>query len=284
MLFLLRAGPAATQAPQSNTFEFGSHLIPHPDKADRGGEDALHASSSLLAVADGVGGWATQNVNPALFARHLCREAGLLAERQPEQYLEDPRSLMRDAWQTNQHPGSSTFVLVTLAPRLPKVTAANLGDSGYMVFGRNPSADGVQYALKFVSEAQVHGFNFPYQLARKSSKVQGSTPSDANVQAHEVAHEDIVVVVSDGVSDNLSPEQVEAQINRFLLAFPFDAQRLAQLLAEEAFKLSLDETYESPFAKEARAQGLSFVGGKSDDISVALGRVRLAGAEAETEL
>lgn len=33
-------------------------MIPHPEKAHKGGEDAYFADKLLLAVADGVGGWA----------------------------------------------------------------------------------------------------------------------------------------------------------------------------------------------------------------------------------
>jgi protein phosphatase PTC7 len=33
-------------------------MIPHPDKVSKGGEDALYANDNILAVADGVGGWA----------------------------------------------------------------------------------------------------------------------------------------------------------------------------------------------------------------------------------
>lgn len=38
-------------------FKQQASLIPHPEKAHRGGEDAYFASHELLIVADGVGGW-----------------------------------------------------------------------------------------------------------------------------------------------------------------------------------------------------------------------------------
>ena len=41
-------------------------------KAHRGGEDAWICSDSLVAVADGVGGWNKKGVNPGIFARELC--------------------------------------------------------------------------------------------------------------------------------------------------------------------------------------------------------------------
>lgn len=38
-------------------FRHGNWMIPHPEKKDKGGEDAWMAREDLLAVADGVGGW-----------------------------------------------------------------------------------------------------------------------------------------------------------------------------------------------------------------------------------
>jgi hypothetical protein len=32
-------------------------MIPHPDKKDSGGEDAVFISKNILAIADGVSGW-----------------------------------------------------------------------------------------------------------------------------------------------------------------------------------------------------------------------------------
>ncbi|XP_020595042.1 probable protein phosphatase 2C 1 isoform X2 [Phalaenopsis equestris] len=60
------------------SFTVGTHLIPHPAKAHTGGEDAFFVSRSnggVLAIADGVSGWAERGVNPALFSRELMANA-----------------------------------------------------------------------------------------------------------------------------------------------------------------------------------------------------------------
>ena len=49
-------------------------MIPHPEKAYKGGEDALYANNEILSVADGVGGWADQGIDPANFSRKLCEK------------------------------------------------------------------------------------------------------------------------------------------------------------------------------------------------------------------
>ena len=53
-------------------FNFGSYMIPHPDKKDKGGEDAFYADDRVLSVADGVGGWVEVGVDPANYSRKLC--------------------------------------------------------------------------------------------------------------------------------------------------------------------------------------------------------------------
>ena len=58
----------------SQIYEFNQKpcMIPHPDKAYRGGEDAYFANNQLLIVADGVGGWADYGVDPGFYSRFLC--------------------------------------------------------------------------------------------------------------------------------------------------------------------------------------------------------------------
>lgn len=61
-------------------------MIPHPEKAYKGGEDAFYADNTylyvfiytyiyrFLAVADGVGGWASHGVDPAKYSKELCSQ------------------------------------------------------------------------------------------------------------------------------------------------------------------------------------------------------------------
>ena len=56
----------------SNFFNYGNCMIPHPDKAHKGGEDGLFTNNKLLNVADGVGGWAEHGIDPGLYSKELC--------------------------------------------------------------------------------------------------------------------------------------------------------------------------------------------------------------------
>ncbi len=47
-------------------------MLPHPDKVETGGEDAFFVSShgqGAFGVADGVGGWNMEGVDPSRYSR-----------------------------------------------------------------------------------------------------------------------------------------------------------------------------------------------------------------------
>ena len=54
---------------------FGGAAIPHPDKLQKGGEDAFffNDGESSFGVADGVGGSASETVDPGRFSREMLR-------------------------------------------------------------------------------------------------------------------------------------------------------------------------------------------------------------------
>ena len=54
----------------------GATLIPHPEKAYKGGEDALAVRENMVSVADGVGGWASHGVDVAKYSKQLMRFIG----------------------------------------------------------------------------------------------------------------------------------------------------------------------------------------------------------------
>ena len=55
-----------------NKFAAGLKINPHYAKRYKGGEDAACLTPRMLAVADGVGGWAESGVDPAIYSKRLC--------------------------------------------------------------------------------------------------------------------------------------------------------------------------------------------------------------------
>ena len=146
--------------PSQNRFIFGAHNIPHPEKAEKGGEDAHHAEDQLLCVADGVGSWNNYGIDPACYSKELILNIGKLFSEHLAYYVTHPVQLMNDAVKKATKFGSSTAVIVTLDARERRLYGANLGDSGYLIlrFDRRSGKVGVV----FESEEQQHFFNCPF--------------------------------------------------------------------------------------------------------------------------
>ncbi|CAD8053271.1 unnamed protein product [Paramecium primaurelia] len=229
-------------------FQSFVHIIPHPDKVAKGGEDAYYANENLLAVADGVGGWNNHGVDPSKYSKTLCENI------KEYSHLDNPKQIMQIASElTNHILGSSTLVIMKLIDNVLKV--ANIGDCGYTII-RNQE-------ILHQSEEQQHSFNFPFQLGS-----QGDSAQLAQEFEHVLQINDILIVGSDGLYDNLDQNQILNLINEYGVS-----QKSAQLLAKTSFQYSLDKTYNSPFAQRAQKSRIRFIGGKSDDITVIVARI-----------
>ena len=90
-------------------------------------------TSNVIAVADGVGGWAESGVDPAKFSRALCKNIAGLCALDEDKYLKTPVDLIVESVETNRETGSSTCVVVSLERDNPILHTANLGDSGYLL-------------------------------------------------------------------------------------------------------------------------------------------------------
>eukprot|EP01015_Nassula_variabilis_P018744 TRINITY_DN3086_c0_g2_i1.p1 TRINITY_DN3086_c0_g2~~TRINITY_DN3086_c0_g2_i1.p1 ORF type:complete len:133 (-),score=26.69 TRINITY_DN3086_c0_g2_i1:2-400(-) len=115
-------------------FKFGYYVIPHPEKAYKGGEDAYYADENYLAVADGVGGWASHGVDPAEYSRELCTHISNLIKESWKLYLYNPKLLLYKAAYLTQSKGSSTLCIASMNPDKPMVHTAYIGDSGYVIY------------------------------------------------------------------------------------------------------------------------------------------------------
>ena len=56
----------------------GTKILPHPEKVERGGEDAVMSGPLWLGVADGVGGWIEKGIDSGLYARGLMEHASFV--------------------------------------------------------------------------------------------------------------------------------------------------------------------------------------------------------------
>lgn len=295
---------AAQRAAVGLRWRCGAVCIPHPEKADKGGEDAYFVVASALGVFDGVGGWASIGVDPGLYSKQLAR---LTAAHLRVHAADGVRVALDSAARRSSAIGSSTACVLALRERT--LTSLNLGDSGFVVV-----RDGRLIAR---TSEQQHYFNCPFQLGTDSMDTveMGAT---LNVQ---LEHGDWLIVATDGLWDNVfdtevldivkehhtaavsrerarlnggsaaskgsdaSPESMDIddssnsgaeamQVDRALTSFEnADPQALAQRLADLAQKVAADERVTSPFAMNAQQAGHLFLGGKMDDITVVVALV-----------
>ncbi|XP_019439263.1 PREDICTED: probable protein phosphatase 2C 26 isoform X1 [Lupinus angustifolius] len=271
------------------SFSVGTYLIPHPKKhndtilifvylplsqvlvflkVDKGGEDAFFVSNyngGVVAVADGVSGWAEEDVDPSLFPRELMTNASNFVGDEEVNY--DPQILIRKAHAATSSTGSAT-VIVAMLEKNGILKIANVGDCGLRVI-RNGN-------VILSTSPQEHYFDCPFQL---SSERVGQTYLDAAVSNVELIEGDTIVVGSDGLFDNVFDHEIVSTIVGHR-----NVAEAAKALANLASNHALDSNFDSPYSLEARSRGfepplwkkilgMKLTGGKLDDITVIVGEV-----------
>lgn len=247
-------------------------------KPGKFGDDAYfvvkHAKGDVIGVADGVGGWRAWGIDPGEFSHSLMRVSERLVLT--GSYLpSQPAAIIAKAYyellENKTHIlGSSTACVVILSGDAGQLYSANIGDSGFLVM-RNGS-------VVHRSQEQQHYFNTPFQLSLPppgtGAQVLSDRPESAETREFLVKEGDMLMVATDGVFDNLPDsmilkEMVKVQGSTDLLLL----QQAANSIAQQARKLAFDEDYMSPFARNARENGINAIGGKPDDITVVLATI-----------
>lgn len=248
------------------------------------GEDNLFVLAQAdgylaVGVADGVGGWAEAGYDLLAILRELCSqlksvfESGNKAQAMPaamlgtafEQVLSLPRVEI----------GGTTACLGVLTPDR-QLRIANLGDLWCGLFRDHKLVKETQF--------QTHNFNTPYQLAKvpeqilRQAELQGKKyiidlPALCDQYVWDLQKDDIVVFATDGVTDNVVPQDMELFL-RDQAEKSTPLPELATRFVEEVVKVSKDPNFPSAFAQELlRLTGQRYLGGKEDDITVVMVRV-----------
>eukprot|EP01022_Parablepharisma_sp_SALTPOND_P002386 TRINITY_DN1097_c0_g1_i1.p1 TRINITY_DN1097_c0_g1~~TRINITY_DN1097_c0_g1_i1.p1 ORF type:complete len:2193 (+),score=167.35 TRINITY_DN1097_c0_g1_i1:16766-23344(+) len=191
------------------------------------------------------------------------------------QCIIDPSVVIGKAYKQVSAVGSATAVVCVLNAR--ELTCANIGDSGFLLIR---FADCNSPFVLLQSEPQQHTFNTPYQLTKLPSSAQieqnlrrkGSSPEqvarilsqfgkqefcrDAPETAHlyqtTIQEGDLLIVATDGVLDNLFPEEMLAAIQAAVKGRAHGAvppQEIASEIATRAYKKSKSLSEKSPFSE-----------------------------------
>lgn len=264
-------------------------------------EDAFSISKQGLAVADGVGGskeFAHYGMDAGSYAAELTQlavqalDSNIESKRQNNHENAALRAVsMAETGGTAY--GASTLCVTCLSTSCgpPTLSAANLGDSGFIVL--RASGASARRTVVVKSREQQHAWNHPYQfmrvppaLAQRVEQVQGGKPiyydtsDDCHLYEIDLCVGDVVLLFTDGFSDNMDcdklldlVELLDFECSRHDRVHLVDPAHLAEKLAEAAHLISLDSAAHVPFQDSARKAGKNMKGGKRDDVTVVAARV-----------
>lgn len=97
----------------------GSCYLPHPEKEQKGGEDAhfICSDKRAIGVADGVGGWVDLGVDAGIYARELMYNSLIAVQDEPTGST-DPARVLEKAHANTKAKGSSTACIITLTDQV----------------------------------------------------------------------------------------------------------------------------------------------------------------------
>jgi len=172
----------------------------------------------------------------------------------------DPIDILNFAFEhASSTKGSSTASVVILREDYHLIIG-HIGDCGIRVIR--------ELNVVFRSEEQQVEFNKPFQLGTGSP----ITPSKDALRYDYVCQPgDWVLIGSDGLFDNLYEGEI---LNNFKKKKnkTLSPNQITMKIGDEAYSTS-QSTSKTPFSESCRENGLSYRGGKMDDITVILGLV-----------
>lgn len=104
------------------------------EKKEKGGEDAYFMSETYngsMGLADGVGSWGREGIDPAMYAKTLMRNAQRAIDRQKGKRLTAKDAMVHAQYRTTVL-GSSTCIIALINDD-NLLDIANIGDSGLRV-------------------------------------------------------------------------------------------------------------------------------------------------------
>lgn len=309
--------PAVAAAPEPDAlfvFQAAGESTQHPLKPSRTPNcDASLAKTNLLGVADGVNSVAEEGVDPSILPRELLSRCLVLANRArsaEQEFYTETQSLFGALGLTHGVPtdlakrilcraatelrelGSTTVSICLLHRR--QLHVATVGDAGLLLFRVNTSVP--TYTLVGRTPAGLHTFNSPYQICRMAEpdpptpqRLLYEAAALTSSQVFELQDGDIVVVASDGLLDNLHPDEITEALNLVCLpSVPTRArgvsrvplirpERIAKYLVDAALLRANPRHgrgYPTPFAEAwFRYSGRHITGGKYDDTTAVVAYV-----------
>lgn len=225
------------------------------------GEDTVgldFSSGRFFAVADGVGGAENSEVLSRVAVKAV--ESFISHNSRTEKIPMSPKLLQALVYTTHtlmirlQHQGSTTLTFGVITPQR-ELFVTHIGDCQVLVIRKNE--------FVFATQEQWLQPNMPNQM----NSAFRLDPKSIHIYSFQLQKDDIVIATSDGVADNIFPEDV-LQIQKRLGG---DVDRLAHDLVELAVRSGNGEFgFKIPFNVKLRTE----FPGKRDDSTVVVIKVQ----------
>jgi protein phosphatase PTC7 len=213
-------------------------------------------------------------IDPSAYSKRLCELiAKNFIDKEEDLNLNIDENFVKDlitkSVRENGEKGSSTVCVLYMANNT--VHSGYLGDSCFLIV--RPKTIG-SFELLFKSKEQTHGFNIPFQVGS-----EGDDPSCAVTANHIVQRDDVIILATDGLWDNMEVDTIIEELNNYSIfnkSVSIDTNDFAKKLSQKAEELSFKKDYKSPFARRAvehNEKYKTYTGGKPDDITVIVAQI-----------
>jgi len=239
-------------------------------------EDAFFLLNNAAGVSDGVGGWSEFGIIPSFFSQSLMRNCSHII-KQSSEYIA-PDLVLSQAYERTTFSGGGTALICVLNDH--QLSCANVGDSRFLLIRFD---DKKQPYVVLQSSVQRHAFNAPYQLTNvpspeeilcnlrenlisadelakklikyKNLELYKDLPETAQLYQINVQEDDLVVLATDGLFDNLFLEEILESIRKVVngrICSEVPPKEIADVIANYAHNRSKSLDENSPFSEEYR--------------------------------
>lgn len=198
--------------------KYGGYEIKSGSEIGIFGEDAYMTYRSAnkryhyISVADGVGSWREDGINPVEFTKALMEEIKKIIEALKDDENKTCSDMIQEGYAIlkaehlsgTKHYGSCTFNLAKIDLLNGDMEIANIGDSALCVL-----RGGKSFSLK--TEPKQRFFNCPYQIGieMRGPCLYLDCKDDTQTYHHKLMNGDMIICATDGVWDGMSFNSVE---------------------------------------------------------------------------
>lgn len=256
--------------------------LPSDTLSIKAGDDAMLVSPTVMAIADGVSGWELkgEQSSSGIWARSMVETVSrlmteykishtphFLNDRDIEQILDDSYLHTSHLMDLQGLKGSLTLILCMLSGDTLKMIS--IGDLKIYVV-RNGE-------IIKTNEEQMISDLCPQQIGTQTLNV---LPSElAWVDQIKLEEDDIIVMCSDGISDNLYEWEILQYLDEFLNFKKDNVRKVANKLIAKSKEVAFDDNAYTPYNEKVNKLpknrfGKNYsLGGKLDDMSLCIAKV-----------